>query len=242
MSMLSFRAMILLSVFLECTSTPAAGSWTQHMPSWPAKLASCRQGPKGATAPMKLLNFGIGRLAGPAAITKSTDSMLLRPGCCAQCAFRSGRPWRRWLGTAWAPSSLPRWIMPRSRAIARGTSRTTGRPRYRRWTGTSTPVRLDLRDVSSAPWPGWTGRGEHGLAGPVVENSGHSMSAAGPLTADEWSNWYRRGDQPPNQQGSATKCSSSDACSHATCGSGNHTHSSPGWTGDTTLKTRQWVG
>eukprot|EP00971_Amphidinium_carterae_P007618 150925-Amphidinium_carterae.1 len=59
---------------MECTSTLAAGFWTQPMPSWPAKLESCQPRPREATVPMKQLNSGTGRLAGPAAITRNTDN------------------------------------------------------------------------------------------------------------------------------------------------------------------------
>eukprot|EP00971_Amphidinium_carterae_P288450 5727204-Amphidinium_carterae.1 len=42
-------ALDLRQPLMECTSTPAAGYWTRRMPSWLAKLASCRQRPNGAT-------------------------------------------------------------------------------------------------------------------------------------------------------------------------------------------------
>eukprot|EP00971_Amphidinium_carterae_P036367 714984-Amphidinium_carterae.1 len=68
---------------MECTSTRAAGSSTPSLWCSLVKLESWLPLPREATALTKQQSFGIGRLVGPSATTKYTDSILLRPGCSA---------------------------------------------------------------------------------------------------------------------------------------------------------------
>eukprot|EP00971_Amphidinium_carterae_P208696 4140664-Amphidinium_carterae.1 len=56
---------------------------------------------------MKQQSSGIGRLAGPSAITRCTDSTSLRPGCSAWSACRSGMPWQRRPGGDWRKRPSP---------------------------------------------------------------------------------------------------------------------------------------
>eukprot|EP00971_Amphidinium_carterae_P311975 6201406-Amphidinium_carterae.1 len=74
-------------------------------------------------------------LAGPAAITRNTSSISLRPGCCAQCVYKGGTHLHRWPGTAWDPSSRPIWTTQRWRGTALPLCRATGVPACSRLTG-----------------------------------------------------------------------------------------------------------
>eukprot|EP00971_Amphidinium_carterae_P053498 1053978-Amphidinium_carterae.1 len=92
---------------------------------------------------MKQQSSGIGRLAGPSAITRNTDSTLLRPGCSARFACRSGMPWPRWPGTVWAPCSRPHLTTQASKEMGGTVSPHLGKHKCPRWTGALTPAWLD---------------------------------------------------------------------------------------------------
>eukprot|EP00971_Amphidinium_carterae_P150979 2994151-Amphidinium_carterae.2 len=92
---------------MECTSIQAAGSSTQPTACLHARQASSQRMQREDTARTSAQSSGIGRLAGPAAITRSTGSTSLRVGCSAQAAFRGGTLSLRSPGAAWVACSLP---------------------------------------------------------------------------------------------------------------------------------------
>eukprot|EP00971_Amphidinium_carterae_P175843 3485767-Amphidinium_carterae.1 len=163
-------------------------------------LASCGIGSKAAfdgprreaTAQTKRRSFGTGRLAGPASATRSTGdrfNLIETWMLCAVCMQK----WDALTAVAWhCVGSM--FTAPLDYTNLKG-DRASQLP---------TPWQTQVPKVDWCFDPrqaGPTGAASisPSLAGPTRGGQGPSLSAAGPLTTDEWTAWANRAQRQPDQ-------------------------------------------